>query len=627
MLERFKNTKSLFALSFISVICVIVNTVTFPQNILAWDVFGYYLYLPLAVIYNDLGMSDFSIVEQIIERYKNTPTFYQGMQMPSGDWVIKYSMGLAFLYLPFFAIGHIVALLSSFPTDGFSLPYQYSIWFGGILYTLAGLVLVRRLALKFFSDFVSALILIILYLGTNYLMNTSFYGQNAMSHNYLFTLYLLLILITIRWHKSPDMKYMILLGIIAGIIILSRPSEIVCLTIPLFWGVYNLDSLTQKIRLLVKNYRQVLIFACLLLFIGSFQFAYWKAFTGKFLFYTYGINPGEGFECLRPYIVEVLFSFRKGWLLYTPVMVFALVGIALLYKQNKSLFTPVLIYFSLNLYLVSCWSTWWYAESFGQRALVPSYALLILPLGYTVQWINSSSTKFRRAMFVLIGILSCLNLFQTWQYHTGLIHGSRMSMDYYISVFGRTGIAEEDKKLLLIDRSFDGKEQFVNENEYNKKVLEVIDFESLEGDGINSKYAYSGKTSFQLDENEIYSPASSTPYSELTDHYYAWIRGSVMVFPIVDPKSNPTSFVICFEHNGYSYKYKALDFEGLNLKLNEWNVVTLDYLTPEVRNVKDLLKVYVWHRGKDKIFVDDIKVEVFEPKQSMAQQVVPSLSR
>jgi hypothetical protein len=168
---------------------------------------------------------------------------------------------------------------------------------------------------------------------------------------------------------------------------------------------------------------------------------------------------------------------------------------------------------------------------------------------------------------------------------------------------------------MLINRSFDGIEQFTNEDEYERKVLQVIDFESLKEEGISMEYAYSGKASFQLDEKEIYSLTSATPFTEVTDHYYAWIRGSVMVYPIIDAKSNPTSFVICFEHNGYSYKYKALDFEKLNLKLNEWNEVTFDYLTPEVRNKQDLLKVYVWHRGTEKIFVDDLKVEVFELKQ------------
>ena len=55
----------------------------FPLNIFSWDVFGYYLYLPLTFIYHDLGIRDVSIVNEIIEKYHNTGTFYQAL--PAGD--------------------------------------------------------------------------------------------------------------------------------------------------------------------------------------------------------------------------------------------------------------------------------------------------------------------------------------------------------------------------------------------------------------------------------------------------------------------------------------------------------------------------------------------------------------
>lgn len=50
----------------------------------------------------------------------------------------------------------------------------------------------------------------------------------------------------------------------------------------------------------------------------------------------------------------------------------------------------------------------------------------------------------------------------------------------------------------------------------------------------------------------------------------------------------------------------------MNLKLNEWNLVCSDYLTPEVPRKTNDLKVYIWHRGKDKLYIDDLKVEIFE---------------
>ncbi len=79
---------------------------------------------------------------------------------------------------------------------------------------------------------------------------------------------------------------------------------------------------------------------------------------------------------------------------------------------------------------------------------------------------------------------------------------------------------------------------------------------------------------------------------------------------------NPVSLVQTFEHKGQSYKYMGLDLANpsLKLKTGTWNPVQLDYMTPEVRSSKDLLKAYVWLRGQQPVIIDNVKVEVFEPK-------------
>jgi len=60
-----------------------------------------------------------------------------------------------------------------------------------------------------------------------------------MTHNYLFTAYALILWLTMRWHEVYKIKYLILMGIICGLTILSRPTEFVCLIIPLLWGNSN----------------------------------------------------------------------------------------------------------------------------------------------------------------------------------------------------------------------------------------------------------------------------------------------------------------------------------------------------------------------------------------------------
>jgi len=352
-----KKYVSLIAILFLSAIIVYFNFSFPPINALSWDVFGYYLYLPATFIYHDLGLKDISVIHEIIEKYNNTATFYQAISLPSGGWVMRYTMGMAVLYSPAFFIGHIVAGMFGFATDGFSDPYQYAVLIESIIITILGLVFMRKLLLEFFSDRITAAILFILVMGTNFLYHNGFFAANLMNHNYLFLLYAMLLLFTFRWHKTYQVKHMVLIGIVVGLIVLSRPPELICILIPLLWGVKNKRSLKEKVIILQKYKYQIVLGGLIAFAIGFAQLAYYKIFTGSFLFYSYGGNPGEGFELLTPPTLPFLFSFRKGWLIYTPILIFAIIGFYYLYKRNKSIFYSLFIFFVINLYIVSSWST------------------------------------------------------------------------------------------------------------------------------------------------------------------------------------------------------------------------------------------------------------------------------
>jgi len=591
---------------------IINNLIFFPSNILCWDVFGYYLYLPLKFIYHDIGIHDESVIHSILEQYNNSGTFYQAVKLPDGNHVMKYTMGLSILYSPFFFIGHIIAKLSGFAADGFSAPYQYSIFFGGIIYSVLAILVLTRVLIRFFSERITAIVLIIVVFSTNYILHITMVGQNANSHNHLFLAYSLILWLTILWHESHKLKHVVLLAIVCGLSILSRPSEIVCLAIPLLWGITDRKTFIQKIQILLRNYYQVLIFIAILAIIGSFQFIYWKIQTGKFLYYSYGGNSGEGLEFFSPYLFKVLFSFRKGWLIYTPVMIFAIIGFIPMFRKNKAIFLALTIYFIFNLYIVSSWSTWWYAQSFSQRALIPSYVVLAIPLGYFLIWLWEQKKSLKTVGMGVLACLFLLNIFQTIQYAKGTIDGDRMTRAYYFAVFGKLKPTEEDKRLLLVNRSFDTTESLANEADYTSRLLQELGFEVI--DTIDSIPAFSGYSSFQLDSVNIYTPTIESTYEQLTEKDHAWIKVTALVYPTEDYIQNPFSLVMHFNHKDYPYKYKAYDSENMNLQINQWNKVTYFYLTPEVRKPYDNLKVYFWNRGTSKVYIDDWKAEVLEKK-------------
>ncbi len=606
-----KNKTLKYALLIIIAFIIINNFIFVPENILSWDVFGYYLYLPLKFIYNDLGLNHISVIHDIINKYNNTISFYQANEMPGGTYVMKYTMGLSFFYAPFFFIAHLIAALFSYPQDGFSLPYQYSIFIGGILYSILGIWVLSKVLMRLFPEKIVAIVLMIIVFGTNYIVHITMYGQNAMSQNYLFLMYALIIWYTLLWHESYQLKHAILLAIVCGLTILSRPSEIVCLIIPLLWGLKNFTSTGKKLKTLLSHKWHIMIFAMIIILFGSFQFIYWRIYAGKFLYYSYGANAGEGFEFSTPYFLDVLWSFRKGWLLYTPVMLFAIIGLFFVYKYKPTIFYALTAYFLVNLYIVSSWSCWWYAQSFSQRALIPSYPVMAIGLGYFLFWLNQQRVVKKIIYSILVGLI-LLNLFQTIQFHYGVINSDRMTGPYYWRVFGKIDVSDEDRKLLLVKRSFSSEENFDNKEAYTSRLLKKMSFEdSIDKDSIQS---FSGKYSFRLDSTVIYSPNFESAYSELTNKDHAWISASAYVYPTKDVVSNPFSLVVHFVHNGYSYKYGHYDSENMKLELNKWNKIDFNYLTPEVRRKNDFVKIYFWNRGKAPVFIDDFEISAFEKK-------------
>ncbi|MBK6283998.1 MAG: hypothetical protein IPF54_16290 [Draconibacterium sp.] len=74
------------------------------------------------------------------------------------------------------------------------------------------------------------------------------------------------------------------------------------------------------------------------------QMMYWYSITGHFFVNSY---PDEQFFWGNPHFIDGLFSYRKGWLLYTPVMIFALLGIPFLFKKLKEFSWSILIFILL----------------------------------------------------------------------------------------------------------------------------------------------------------------------------------------------------------------------------------------------------------------------------------------
>ena len=162
------------------------------------------------------------------------------------------------------------------------------------------------------------------------------------------------------------------------------------------------------------------------------QLCYWKYATGEWLFYSYA---GERFFFDRPHLWQVLFSFRKGWLVYTPIMVFAIWGITQLPRYAPAWRFAIPVWLAAHLYVMSCWWIWWYGGSFGQRPMVETYAILSIPMAAGISRIMEFPQKIQWTTWTVLAALIALNLFQTVQMRLGVLHWDSMTATAYQKTF------------------------------------------------------------------------------------------------------------------------------------------------------------------------------------------------
>ncbi|MCB9196173.1 MAG: hypothetical protein H6598_08090 [Flavobacteriales bacterium] len=393
------------------------------------DVTNYYCYLPAAFIHKDLT---FRFVEENTSYYSNNCMYWLvPVKDKEHSYVIKMSMGMSFMYMPFFLMAHGYTIyFTEYRPNGFTPPYEIFLVISSIFYVLIGFYYLRKLLLKFFKDGVVAVVLLLTMFATNLYYYSS--TEPAMSHAYSFSLIAIFAYLSVKWIESRSWKNALVLGLIGGLIVLIRPVNILVFLWPLLFDVKSFSDLTGRLQLIFNNWKNLL-----LVILGGFvivfpQLLFWKINSGSWVYYSYN---DEHFFFKNPQIFEGLFGFRKGWLLYTPIMIFAIFGIVVSYFKNRRFFWSLTIYLPLHIYIIYSWWCWWYGGSFGSRPMIETYALLAFPLAVWIDWIKEHWTGIVNFSIMAV-LITSLNLFQTIQYRYGSIHYHGMTKRAYWLNFG-----------------------------------------------------------------------------------------------------------------------------------------------------------------------------------------------
>lgn len=423
MLDTLRKIKSLHILIGICILLV-ATVIKFspwqnagkPGKLIAWDVTSYYGYLPATFIEDDLTLNFVSKDSA----YYHDQQMYWPETAPNGGKVIKTTMGLSILYSPFFFIANSLDQDES-KTQGFSKTYEFWLTISSIFFTILGAVFLRLFLLKHFPDWIVSTTLIIIYFGTNLFYYITV--EPLMPHSYNFFLISLFLLLTANWYSRPTLTSSILIGFVFGLITLIRPINGI---LALFFITYNLQSigeLRSRFQMLLQQYGKIIIVAICAFLVILPQLLYWHKITGSFIFNSY---PGEHFFWSNPHIIDGLFSYRKGWLLYTPIMLFAIVG---LWFDKKNKISSLTVLFPA-IYIMFSWWNWWYGGGFGCRPIIDLYP--ILSIGFAALLFRLSDVQWAKGATLLIFLMLIMfNLFQTLQRKSEAIHWESMTKEAY----------------------------------------------------------------------------------------------------------------------------------------------------------------------------------------------------
>lgn len=552
-------------------------------NAIAGDGLGYYKYLPNTFIYSNLDS------QKPDGRY---------IQEAGGKGVNKYYVGTAVSMSPFFLLGHGIANIIGEKTDGFSYPYHWSISFAGLLFLLGGaFFFIKFLKLFSFSNWIISISLLMLIFGTNLFAYA--FLMPSMSHVYSFFWITGFLYLFNLFFQTQQAKHLYWAIFFFAMLVLVRPvNGIILFALPFFTNSFA-DFKTQISSFFtLKSGSFSLIILMSVLFTQSL---FWFLQTRHWWVWSYG---NEGFIFTNPHWIEFLFGFRKGVLIYTPILFISIAGLGVLIRKNKYKGLGFLFFFGTLVYVLSSWWNWYYGPSFSQRPLVEFYGLSFLLVAYFFQ-----STKTQIG-FQIVGALASflvlLNLVQTYQYQKGIISSWDMNQEKYVYSFLKTG---ENYKNTL-----GGNDDILP---YKPKIDTVfsekmVPSQPRKGIEIGKSFTQGDFSVIDYTDTEFNFALSLFCNEAYQSKRGVYIMAELEIQDFETSHKNEALFVVDItDSSGNNIHYGTFPIRSIPpRRKGKWIKENYSIEIQKNLNPADKIKLYIWNKEKETFWVKNLKIEV-----------------
>ncbi len=563
---------------------------------------GHYAYLPSIITYQTV---DFTEVFEV-EKSRRPPDYMGHYFHEYNDILInKYTSGTALLQLPFYLLAILVCIIIGIPADGYNAVFQFSIAISTIFYVSLGLFnLVKLLSKWGINKRFGWIVAIAGLFGTNLFFYT--FVEPSFSHAYSFTVITSFLLSSKNLFTSYSRKNLLLSAFLYGLVILIRPANaIVILSLPFIAGNwYSFSSvIKKKVITLDYNYAALVFIVAISpqLIINWLQ-------SGSLFIYGY---KNEGFYFGDPQFINFMFSYRKGWLVYTPFFWLLIPGIIYMFRsQTKFASVSFSVFLIFQIYFLSSWWNWYYGDSFGMRPMVDFYTLYLLIIAI---FINNACNKYIRVIsFIYMGLAILLNLIQSYQYAKGIIHPSSMTSEAYWYVFLDIN-KEKSGAIACGDETFFGKLS-------NTPFFYTLNNIDQPPSGWSNNYTetnlfqHSGRLGSKQDQDLIYSPAFNYKIPDsLIGYKNLYIRFETKFLENEANSAINAVFVVDISDDSVNnIFYKSFKVKKMPDNITgKWRDGSIGFKLPEITNDMEIIKLYIWNVDKQSYYLDDLDIEFF----------------
>lgn len=612
-MKRPLNTIALFVTLTITVAFVLVYGN--KRNIFYGDSLGYYLYLPSGFLYHNLQ----DMYDLPPNKDTKTVAWYRSDDpiSPTGHLVNQYTYGIALMESPFFLTAQGYEKLAGLPCYGFSNIDNLLIKFSSLLYSFLGLIFIYKILRNYFDHTLSLIGTLCIFLGTNLFWFTLY--QGGMAHVPLFFLYALLIYLTIQLHKKLKTGLFIGIGFVMGLITLIRPTDVICILIPLLYNVYNKETLRAKMMLLKNNLLKLipLIIAFIIPIIP--QLFYWKLAAGRYLYYSYG---NQKFDWAHPKIGCGLFYGGNGWLVYTPIMIFSLLGM-LLFRRIKSWAWCLWLILPTYIYIIYSWYCYNYINGLGSRPMIHLYPLLAIPFTALLQFINEKRLPLKILAGIAIIFCISINISFSMQQAKGVLISEGATVNYNLHTLYRMNLSYRD--LVLFDDNHLQPDA--------QKLTKVATLAWQHYDDSTSQNTITNPTDgsryvYHMGNDEFQPDAIHIKFDKKYMHAGNWFKCSARFMYPQPPGIYSHNFVFVIKRGDKTLLWQKTTVENKigvpddnkryseiclhQFKTNTWGTVHFYIKVPKDIQEGDDLAVSLWNIGKQDIYMDDVCLELYK---------------